>query len=235
MAPGSKQVVLGLSGCGFGDVFKLAQFALYLHQQADREVRLYPFWHGYRGPEFRLQPLSDHTRLAREIMEVLDGESVEVVRRVDLKGVVFPWDLGLWRFPYTVTRRRWEPPAGGRHGRVTAQLDGVWKAAGKNPPSHEVPLLLGCLPESDLVLLGKNLSVRQCVDALACSDLFFGVDSGMLQLAYAVGTPAFLITYQQDHGALFCWHGDKHAVWCRDTDEFIVRARCFLGLQDGVE
>lgn len=163
-------------------------------------------------------------------MDVLDGCPVPMVRQVDVKDLVFSWDLEPWHFHYVPTRLRWGPPAGERHGRVSFQLDGLWNAEAKNPPPLELPRLLGCLPEFEGVALGKHLSVRQCVEALTTSDLFFGVDSGMMQLAYAVGTPAFLITFRQDEYALFCWHGDKHAIWCRDTDEFIAKARCFLGL-----
>ena len=62
------------------------------------------------------------------------------------------------------------------------------------------------------------------------SDLFFGVDSGMLQLCYAVGVPVFLIGYRMSALHLLKWHGDRHAVYSSETTDFLFKARQFLGL-----
>jgi hypothetical protein len=83
-----------------------------------------------------------------------------------------------------------------------------------------------------MVPLGKHLSLRQCAEVAAESDLFFGVDSGMLQLCYAIGVPAFLISYLMSRLVLFAWHGNRHAVYCTDTADFLAKARLFLGLFD---
>lgn len=225
-------LIVGLSGPGFGDVFKLVQYGCHLRSARCRAA-IYPLWHGYEGADFREEPLCSREELARELMGVLEvDEPLGLVTRVaDLGQVTFPWSFEPWHFPYTPTRMRWRPLSGGRHGRVTCQLDGIWNEGAKNPPREDIARLHACFPSGRVAVLGKHLSVQQCVEALASSDLFFGVDSGMLQLAYSVGTPAFLITYRQDRHALRCWHGDKHAVWCSDTDDFIAKARAFLGMR----
>jgi hypothetical protein len=224
---------VGLAGSGLGDVFKSVQYCRYLRSHSNCPIALYPFWHGYRGVTFQTDAISNHTALAREIMGILGADGTfDILTSVDnLKHVVFAWDLQPWVFPYVPTLVRWRPPSGRKYGRVACQLDGRWNGPAKNPPVRDVRRLQACLPGYQVSALGKHLSLKQCVEALATSDLFFGVDSGMLQLAYAVGTPAFLITYRQDDYALLCWHGDKHAVWCGDTDEFIAKAGAFLNIR----
>ncbi len=133
-------------------------------------------------------------------------------------------------FPQRPTRVRWRGWAHGLHRRLAYQLDGRWSAADKNPPPEDLPRLLRWAPGFELVRLGEPLSVRECIEAAAASDLYFGVDSGMLQLSYAVGVPVFLIGFRSSYPVLFAWHGSRHAVHCADTADFLTKARLFLGL-----
>lgn len=82
-----------------------------------------------------------------------------------------------------------------------------------------------------MVALDRCRSVMECVEAAAQCDLVVGAwNSGLVQLCYAVGVPVFLITGQMDLEAGFKWHGDRHATYCSDVDELILKARFFLGL-----
>jgi hypothetical protein len=224
-------VIFGLSGPGFGDVWKTVQFGHYVRRTRGSGVRLYPRWHGWPGADFSATPLADRAELVREIEELLDASRpLEIVTDMPLDQVTCL--LGRWpmHFPWVPTRLRWRGWAHGLHRRLTYQLDGRWKAVDKNPPPADLPRLLGWAPGYELVRLGEPLSVRECAQAAAASDLFFGVDSGMLQLCYAVGVPVFLIGYRMSPEVLFTWHGDRHAVHCADTADFIAKARLFLGL-----
>jgi hypothetical protein len=183
--------------------------------------------------DFSAEPLVDRTALAHEIEDVLDVSGpVEMVTDVTLEEVTCL--LGRWpmHFPQVPTRGRWRGWTDGLHRRVTYQLDGRWSASDKNPPPEDLPRLLGWAGGFELVRLGEHLSVQKCVAAAAASDLYFGVDSGMLQLCYAVGVPVFLIGYGMRHQVLFAWHGHRHAVHCADTADFLAKARLFLGLSD---
>jgi len=229
----SNPVTFGLIGPGFGDVWKSVQFAHYVRRTQKIAVRLYARWHGWPGEDFSARPLVDRVELAREIEEVLDVSTpLEIVTGIPLEEVTCL--LGRWpmHFPQVPTRVRWRGWAHGLHRRLAYQLDGRWAAGDKNPPPEDVQRLLGWAPGFELVRFGEPLSVRECVEAAAESDLFFGVDSGMLQLCYAVGVPVFLIGYRMSHLVLFAWHGDRHAVHCTDTADFLAKARLFLGLFD---
>jgi hypothetical protein len=223
-------VTFGLTGPGFGDVWKSVQFAHYVRRTRRISVRLYARWHGWPGEDFSTSPLVDRAALAREIDEVLDVSSpLEIVADTPLDEVTCL--LGRWPMHFTQvpTRARWRGWAHGLYRRLAYQLDGRWSAAEKNPPPEDLPRLLGWAPGFELVRLGDSLSVRECVAAAASSDLCFGVDSGMLQLCYAVGVPVFLIGYRMGREVLFAWHGNRHAVHCADTADFLAKARLFLG------
>jgi hypothetical protein len=223
-------VTFGLTGPGFGDVWKSVQFAHYVRRTRGIVVRLYARWHGWPGEDFSPRPLADRAALAREIEEALEVSSpLEIVTGVPLEEVTCL--LGRWpmHFPQVPTRMRWRGWEDGLHRRLAYQLDGRWSASDKNPPPEDLPRLLGWAGGFELVRLGEPLSVQECVAAAAASDLYFGVDSGMLQLCYAVGVPVFLIGYGMSHQVLFAWHGNRHAVHCTDTADFLSKARLFLG------
>jgi hypothetical protein len=227
----SDPVTFGLTGPGFGDVWKSVQFAHYVRRTRGIAVRLYARWHGWPGKDFSASPLVDRLALAREIDEVLDvSPPLEIVRDVPLEDVTCL--LGRWpmHFPQVPARVRWRGWAHGLHRRLAYQLDGRWAASDKNPPPEDLPRLLGWAPGFEMVRLGAPLSVRECALAAATSDLYFGVDSGMLQLCYAIGVPIFLIGYRMGREVLFAWHGNRHAVHCADTADFLAKARLFLGL-----
>ena len=170
-------------------------------------------------------------RLAREILDLLDlPRPLPVVTDASIEEVFVPGQVP-WYFPLTISARmRWRGWGRGLHRRIVYQLDGVSCAEAKNPPAGDVARLLEFAPGFEMVPLGKHLSLRQCVELAAESDLFFGVDSGMLQLCYAVGVPVFLIGYQMSAMHLLHWHGDRHAVHCSETIDFVFKARHFLGL-----
>jgi hypothetical protein len=227
----SSPAILGISGAGLGDLFRTVEFALYLNAELGYRFGIYPYWHGHPGHNFRTEPYKDREALCREILSVFEGgEAIEVLSHAPLDKIVFSWDMLPWHFPYRAPRVRWSPPPPQGYRRLACQFDGNWNAAIKNPPPAELERLCAFAPGYEFVRLGKHFSVQQCLEALAVCDFFFGVDSGMMQLAYATGTPAFLISYKQDPFAIYSWHADKSAIWCTDTENFIVRARLFLGL-----
>jgi hypothetical protein len=225
-------VTIGLVGGALGDAVKTVCYALWVRETLGLKVSLYANCHGFRGIDFRPEPLARKGRLVREILDVLavPGPPLPVVTDTPIEEVYVPGQYP-WHFPQAIgTRERWRGWPRGLHRRITYQLDAVSNHDRKNPPGEDVPRLLGFAPGFEMVRLGGHLSLRECVAAAASSDLFFGVDSGMMQLCYAVGVPAFLLNYCMDPLVLFGWHGDRHAVVCSDTDDFLFKARAFLGL-----
>jgi hypothetical protein len=227
-------ITVGIVGSAFGDVFRGVQYAYYLRQQHRLEVSLYPLFHGYRSIDFRETPHPSREGLVREILEVLDvPESLplDVSKPIDRVYVPECWP---WHFhPQVHTKLRWQGWRQGRARRIAYQFDATSDADNKNPTPAELESLLRFAPGYEMVRLGKHLSVRQCVEIAAASDLFVGVDSGMMHLCYAVGVPVFLICNQMAPWVLFKWHGCNHAIHCLDTHDFIFKARQFLGLAPG--
>jgi hypothetical protein len=220
----------GITGPSFGDVWRCVQYAHHVRHVHQVQVRLYTHWHGWPGKDFSEEPLADRTALAHEIASVLAWPpSFEIVTAVALEEVICLLGLWPWHFPHVPTRVRWRGWTRGRCKGIAYQLDGDWAGDKKNPPAQDFPRLLSLAAEGQLVRLGKPLTVQECVEAAAACDLFFGVDSGMAQLCYAVGLPVFLIGYQQDPLVLFSWHGDKHAIHCDDTADLLHKVRLFLG------
>jgi len=224
-------VTIGIVGPGLGDIFKGLYYAYWVQQTYSVDVSLYTNWHGFRGKDFTPEPLLRKEAVVREILDLLDlPRPLPVVTDAPVEEVFVPDQLP-WHFPMTVAARvRWRGWGQGLHRRIAYQLDGVSCADEKNPPPGDVARLLGFAPGFEMVPLGKHLSLSQCAEVAAESDLFFGVDSGMLQLCYAIGVPVFLISYRMSGLHLFKWHGDRHAVYCTDTADFVFKARLFLGL-----
>jgi hypothetical protein len=224
-------VTVGIAGPSLGDTFKGVYYACWVRETYGVDVSLYANWHGYRGKDFSPEPRLRKEAVVREILDLLDlPRPLPVVTDAPIEEVFVPDQLP-WHFPLTIAARmRWRGWDGGLHRRVVYQLDGVSSADEKNPPPGDVSRLLEFAPGFEMVPLGKHLSLRQCAEIAAESDLFFGVDSGMLQLCYAVGVPVFLIGYRMSPLLLLKWHGDRHAVHCSETTDFLFKARQFLGL-----
>jgi hypothetical protein len=229
-----KPVTIGILAYGFGDIWKTVQVANYLRRLTPgTPVRVYANWHGFPGENFSRTPLADKSVLAREMSEVLDvAEPVAVVTDTPLDQVSSLRKYWPLHFPHTRTRIRWRGWSAEPARRIAYQLDGQWAAELKNPPPRDLEHLLTFAPGYEMVRVGKPFSVQQCVEVLAGCDLFFGVCSGMAQLAYDVGVPVFLIGYQGHAVAQLMWHGDKRLIYCEDTDDFIAKARWFLGIED---
>jgi hypothetical protein len=227
----SDPVTFGITGPGFGDVWKSVQYAQYVARTHSTAVRLYPYWHGWPGANFSPTPLADKRCLIEEILTVLDNpRPVACVSEVSRENQVCLLERWPMHFPQLRTRRRWDGWSAGEARRITYQFDGAWEGQRKNPPPEDVARLLAVAPGCEYVRLGKPLPVRACVEAAATSDAFIGVDSGMAQLCYCVGVPVLLVSYEQDSLVLFAWHGSRHALYCADTDDLLFKVRLFLGM-----
>ncbi len=226
-----ERITVGIVGPGLGDMCKAIYYACWVRKAHGVDVSLYANWHGFRGLDFTPEPRARREAAVREILDLLDlSRPLPVVTDASIEEVFVP-DQIPWHFPLTIASRiRWRGWGRGLHRRIVYQLDGVSHADEKNPPPGDVARLLEVAPGFDMVPLGKHLSLCQCAQLAAESDLFVGVDSGMLQLCYAVGVPVFLIGYRMSELHKMKWHGDRHAVYCADTTDFLFKARQFLDL-----
>jgi hypothetical protein len=224
-------VTFGLFCPGFGDVLRSVQHACWVQETFGIQVSLYTLWHGIPGADYSETPLSDKERLIREVLPLLDTSAhIRLVKERHTRNYFSLWGVYPFWVPVVPTRVRWAGWRGKQFKRIAYQFDGASRAEKKNPPVGDHERLLAFAPGYEFVNLGQERSVADCIGVAAHSDLFVGVDSGMLQLCYAVGVPVFLIRYRQDEDVLAVWHGLNHAVHCTDTDDFLRKARAFLGM-----
>lgn len=233
MAPYPDPVTLGLYSPAFGGTWRSLLYAAWVQQSMGLRVRVYSQWHGLPWKkDFSRKPRRNRAPLIREILDELETlEPIEVVEEAPLKEVVFPVGVSLLHFPCPRTKIRWKGWDGRRFRRIAYQVEGGYKGVDKNPRPVDLPLLRSFVSGYRWISLGKHMSVRECIEEASTCDFFFGIDSGMQQMCYAIGLPVFLLTYRQDPFILFSWHGDRHAIHCRDTGDFIYKARRFLGLR----
>lgn len=80
-----------------------------------------------------------------------------------------------------------------KHNKISYQFDGISNGVKKNPKQEDMDYLLNEFKDYELVRLGSHLTLQQCVEHLASSDVFMGVESGMYCLAYSANVPAYLL------------------------------------------
>lgn len=141
--------------------------------------------------KYRIKTISvnDHTeRKIREIIPLLDSNHRPTIVS-NRKGARSVWSFG---HKYVRTKIHWTDRY---YGKVCYQFDGRSSTQAKNlPRQKEFTLIeaiekLGSIP----VKLGSELSLLECVQEAATSDLFVGVESGMSHLCHSVGVPTIII------------------------------------------
>lgn len=166
----------------------------------------------------------------REILPLLHAPERCNVKIVDEPHTWEPDGFAIWASPYWPTKTRWQVDHKTR--RITYHFDGVSSASDKNPPPSEMDAIVDLLVELSKyniskVQLGQHMTIKKCVDVLADSTCFIGVDSGMSHLAHCVGVPVFIVEYKLP---IVTTHRHKHYEHCRGTSELLRRVRGYLGV-----
>lgn len=134
-----------------------------------------------RGKLEEIMPLF----LAKCPFELVDEPATDFVSQ---------WDA--WNDRYMTAVRRWENP-----GKIiTYQFDGRLHADKKVPPEEDLLEIKAAMSSSTLRVekLGGDKTLEDCVNLLAESVVFVGVDSGFSHLAHSVGVPIILIEHELD-------------------------------------
>lgn len=116
-------------------------------------------------------------------------------------------------YKYLQTRRIWKP---GYYNRICYQFDGRSSAHAKNPTKSELDFIFYTMKSTgaDLIKLGNHLSLAECVEIMATSDLFLGVDSGMSHVCHSVGIPTYILRSRLSDGFIKYYHGDNKYTLC---------------------
>lgn len=181
---------------------------------------------GNRPTVSTMQHGTDFRRRVREIHDVLEPENgvnfTTYGSTDDLDG------FDVWACPLWPTRAQWEFPTGIRP-RFCYQFDGESSAREKNPPPEDQTRLMAHLNDLGYagIRLNSNMSIADCVCALALCDFFVGCDSGMSHIAHSVRTPVYLLEYELP--VITCHRGKAYTL-CRGVDEFIGQSERYLNL-----
>ena len=125
---------------------------------------------------------------------------------------------------YAKTRVVWS--GGIKRNRICYQFDGRFSGRRKNPPENDLFKLVDFINGVDFVRLGGHLSLEKCVNIMANSDCFLGIDSGMSHIAHSVGVPTFIIKYRFNFDG---YHKNAPPFEvCHGTDDAISKVTNFM-------
>ena len=197
-------VIYRLWNCNFGDQWASINLLLCLSEMSGRTILTH-------------SPL-DKRKLHVEILESLSVPYKVGLRFVTEKPDIDVVGFDVWATPFYNTKNHWNYKVA--HKNVCYQFDGLSAGSDKNPPAQEEKLLIRALEQSGFnpIKLGKNLSVKECIDAAVDSAFFVGVDSGMSHLCHSVGLPMFLLEYKLP---VITSHRGKQYTLCKGMDDFL--------------
>ena len=197
--------ILDSYGIGFGDLWATLQFA---HRESMRtqEVVCISKWCG---------SLYDHDMTVKltEMMQLIDSPTGNVLISDEKPNE----HVGgrCWHTPYLPCVIRWRQP---KTRRIACQFDGRSSAHIKNMPEEDSRLFTEWSKDKQRVDVGLPMTMRECAEAIASSDIFVGVCSGMSCLAISIGVPTFVLEY----GVVIDWWYDPNKVIkCLGVSDFI--------------
>ncbi len=130
------------------------------------------------------------------------------------------WTLG-HKYPFISTKITWKP---NNSKKICYQFDAKSKTAARFPSEDVKEEILSYARSVgyELVKLGHELTLEECIRALSESEFFLGLDSGFSTVAASVGIPVF---FTQNNRSIEIWekynHSNKHFILARDYLELI--------------
>ena len=156
----------------------------------------------------------DISRKIKEVKNLLEGgDEVQIVDNLPKLKNKFR-NESLWKTPYVDTKIKWVRRS---YGRMCYQFDGKTASYIKNLSRNDESLFFA--QGFDVIRLGSQFSLKECVQIAATSDLFVGVCSGMSHVCHSVGVPVYLV----GHPRLHQYHIGKEYVYCKDMKDFVRR------------
>lgn len=160
-------------------------------------------------------PARNTGQLFEQIIDELDYSlPLQVNHDLCKPGIVIPHCRGhVFVPPVVQTRLHWKGDVG--NTRIGLQFDGGSNAAQKNCSVAELERLTYWLGDHGLtpVTLGRSSGdMHAIVNELAACRLFISVDSGVAQVAYAVGCPAYIVSNNMPKRVIDFWHSTATCV-----------------------
>lgn len=110
---------------------------------------------------------------------------------------------------------------GNKHKKVSFQLDPCCRSVKKrsqDPILSEQQLMDGFL-NLNFIKMGLPLSIFTCIQEMATSGIYVGVDSGMTHLARSVGVPVIIVRFRRKPRDIHAWHGVNGYIMVDDIHQ----------------
>lgn len=114
---------------------------------------------------------------------------------------------------YIKTKKKWTNT---NSGIVCYQFDGKTGRGRKNLRQGEHDFIIDAIEKSGktAVRLGSHISLEECVNIIAGSDMFIGVDSGMSHICHSVGIPTYILKNRLSSKFVRRWHDPNEYTLC---------------------
>jgi len=212
-------------GRALGDCWSVINYFISLGLEKDEISRL-SLWY-YKGESIkRVDKLKDVLAVFKENDMVELDEWEATVEKIH-------WTKG-YEYSSRPTKIIWKP---NNYNRICYQFDGRYRGGASNFPSKEIEneVLIHAINEGyDIVRLGAEKTLDECIKVASECNFFLGIDSGMAYLVASVGTP---ILFCRNERPLALWtttnHSNKHFILSDDYVELKENITRFkdVGLQ----
>jgi ADP-heptose:LPS heptosyltransferase len=189
-------------GKALGDCWSVINYFVNLGIERNEIMRL-ALWYPKGETKKRVDKLKEVLPLFEDCGMVELGEWTPTVPKIH-------WTKG-YEYPFASTKIQWKPNSSKK---ICYQFDGRSHKA-KNFSSKEIEEeVLDSIGELgyDLIKLGSEKTLQQCVEAAAESEVFIGVDSGMCYLSASVGIPIIFCKNNRDSSIWDTAHSNKHHI-----------------------
>ena len=117
----------------------------------------------------------------------------------------------IWQNSYLKTKKLWSQNSSKT---VCYQFDGISWSETKNISHNDSQSIIDFLKNIgyNVIRLGSHMSIKECVDILAKSEIFVGVDSGMSHIGHSVGTPVCIVS-NANIDWIAQWHHNKNFIF----------------------
>lgn len=210
------QQVFSLIGSGLGDTWAIVSLLLRLSEQERRPSILNPIYlpagdESARGEKF-LKPRNLST-LIREVAVLFESSGQIEISYLHPNCLVT--DEMVFTMPFLPCRYRWKPAASKM---VCYQLAGIHNAKDKNVSEHEQKHFCKELRNAGFIpqALGLPLTLEKSAQLLSEALCFIGVDSGLMHVAYSVGTPPIMVRNNMSDAQIARCHSNRNFGLCRD-------------------
>ena len=194
-------------GQGFGDCWSVLNYFIHESVKKQEITRLSLWYTKGAGRVKRADKLTEMLPLLENSEMIQLGEREPTEPKIH-------WTLG-YEHPLIPTLIKWKENSSKK---ISYQFDAKSKTEARFPSKEIEDRVLASikLMGYEAIRVGAGMTLEECAEAMADSELFLGLDSGMAWMAGSVGVPV-IFTKNNRHASLWDTnHSKKHFVLAGD-------------------